>query len=624
MERIRGRLHSKGFPPCPQTEGSVVPEGIVTASLPRRAASYLVDLAVFAVPIIPAALLLIPAGFTPVPGPGILGLVTITVIGAVYGLILSSMLAKTGQSIGGRLLGLRVLNEDAAKPVNFGRTVKRGMASLGGLLFAGVGPLIFVVEFRKRANDQDTWLHKLSESTVIDIKRGTDPRSPQPFYYPSAIEDWVKAGTAADTTQVFPPPLPVWSKNAQPSTVAVPEPSPPQPESRPSTTLTRRPRWLVPVVQGIVSAIVIGALSISSAWGVAFLQPLERPSRPNQFSAANLALVKPPLAAGAGNGFPGYPEGPLWRKPLSAAAQVTAAQAGTFIFDNRSLTVLDNATGAVLSEQAIDGEVLFAQETQIGGEPGMVWRIGDTLHGWVPSLGKAPAIAAKIPADAAISTAGTDLLLTATDGKLSTVTKSGLAELTAVEGKIALGVDGDKLLSAKYSGSLTLTSPDAKTRQDIPLNAPEKNLHVMKWVTAGHGLAVILWSAFPESRDPQNPVTVAVYRVSTGELLSSMDISYSRVEEDPVWIRGNGFVWAAFAGYAYNQSTGLPILDLKAQGIKRSGILADGALGANEEGPVFIQKDKVTPFNGVTPLAITPNGAIVKTKDNEIQVFAAK
>jgi hypothetical protein len=216
------------------------------------------------------------------------------------------------------------------------------------------------------------------------------------------------------------------------------------------------------------------------------------------------------------------------------------------------------------------------------------------------------------------------LLLTARDGKLSTLTKTGLAPLTAIEGKIALGVDGDKLLSAKYSGSLTLNNPDGTTRQDVPLNAPEENLQVMKWVTAGHGLAVILWSAFPESHDPQNPVTVAVYRESTGELLSSMEISYSRIEEDPVWVRGNGFVWAAFAGYAYNQSNGLPVLDLKAQGIKRSGILADGVLGANDEGPVFIQSNKVTPYNGVTPLAITPSGAIVKTKDNEIQVFAAR
>ncbi|WP_258804809.1 RDD family protein [Pseudarthrobacter sp. NS4] len=601
-----------------------MPEGLVAASLPRRAASYIIDLAIFAVPACPAVLLLIPAGFTPVPGPGILGLVTITVIGAVYGLVLSTMLARTGQSIGGRLLGLRVLAEDAATPVNRGRTLKRGLASLGGLLLAAVGPLIFVLEFRKRHSDQDTWLHKLGESTVIDINRGTDPLNPSPTYYSQVVEDWVKAGTAAHITQVFPPQLPVWSENAQPSSVAIPEPSPPQPESRPSSALPRRPRWLVPVVQGIVSAIVIGALSISSAWGVAFLQPLERPTRPNQFSAANLALIKPPLTAGTGTGFPGYPEGPVWRKPLSASAQVTAAQAGTFIFDNRSLTILDNATGTVLSEQSVDGEVLFAQETQISDEPGMVWRIGDTLHGWMPSLGKAPAIAAKIPADAAISTAGTDLLITTGDGKLSTLTKAGLVALTAIEGKTALGVDGDKLLSAKFSGSLTLSSPDAKTRQDVPLNAPEENQNVMKWVTAGHGLAVILWSVFPESRDPQNPVTVAVYRESTGELLSSMEISYSRVEEDPVWVRGNGFVWAAFAGYAYNQSTGLPVLDLKAQGIKRSGILADGALGANDEGPVFIQQNKVTPYNGVTPLAITPSGAIVKTRDNEIQVFAAR
>lgn len=601
-----------------------MPEGIVAASLPRRAASYFVDLVVFALPIIPAALLLIPEGFSPVPGPGILGVLTIGVIGAVYGLVLAAMLARTGQTIGGRLLGLRVLNEDAATLVNFGRTLKRGMASLGGLLLAGSGPLIFGLDFRKRASDQDTWLHKLGESTVIDINSGADPLNPQPAYYSPVIEDWVKAGTAAAISQVLPPRLPVWSESALPATAAASEPPPAQAEITQESARTYLPRWTVPVAQGVAAAVVIGALSIGSAWGVGYLQPLERPSRPNQFSAANLALVKPPLSAGTGTGFPGYPEGPVWRKPLGQTAQVTAAQAGTFIFENRTLTILDNATGTLLSEQAIEGEVLFAQETQISGEPGMAWRIGDTLHGWVPSFGQAPAIAAKIPADAAVSTAGTDLLLTMPDGKLSTLTKAGLAELTAVEGKIGLGVDGDKLLSAKYSGSLTLTSPDGKSRQDVPLNAPEENLHLMKWVTAGHGLAVILWSAFPESRDPQNPVTVAVYREGTGELLSSMDISYSRVEEDPVWIRGNGFVWAAFAGYAYNQSNGLPVLDLKAQGIERSGILADGALGANDEGPVFIQKDKVTPYNGVTPLAITPSGAIVKTKDNEIQVFAAR
>jgi uncharacterized RDD family membrane protein YckC len=600
-----------------------VSEGIVAASLSRRAVSYAIDLVIFAVPTAPAVLLLIPDGFSPVPGPGILGILAISAIGAVYGLILAAMLSKSGQSIGGRLLGLRVLGEDATTPVGVARTVKRGIASLGGLLLAAVGPLIFVLEFRKKRNDQDTWLHKLGESTVINIATGVDPLNPRPAYYSPLIEDWVRPGSAA-MVQALPPRLPDWSEHARTATAADLQATPSAADAPPAPALRRWPGWITPVVQGIVALVVIGALSISSAWGVGFLQPLERPTRPNQFSAANLALVKPPLSAGTGTGFPGYTEGPIWRKPLSPSAQVTAAQAGTFIFDNRSLAVLDNATGAVLSEQAIDGDVLFAQETQISGEPGMVWRVGDTLHGWVPSLGEAPAIAAKVPADAAISTAGTDLLVTARDGKLSTLTKTGLAPLTAIEGKIALGVDADKLLSAKYSGSLTLSSPDAKTRQDVPLNAPEENLQVMKWVTAGHGLAVVLWSAFPESHDPQNPVTVAVYREDTGELLSSMEISYSRVEEDPVWIRGNGFVWAGFAGYAYNQSNGLPVLDLRAQGIKRSGILADGVLGTTNAGPIFIQKDKVTPYNGVTPLAITPGGAIVKTKDNEIQVFAAR
>lgn len=599
-----------------------MPEGIVVASLPRRAASYLIDLAIFAVPATAGVALMIPAGFIPVPGPGIVGLVAITGFGFVYGLVLAGMLSRTGQTIGGRLLGLRVLADGAGAPAPLGRTLMRGMASLGGLLLAGVGPLIFVLEYRKRRDDQDTWLHKLGETTVIDINAGTDPLNLEPAYYSPRIEDWVRPDTAA-AVDILPPQLPVWSENSRP-TITAPLLSPPQ---VPITTAPGRkplPRWVAPLAHGAVAMVVIGALSIGSAWGVGFLQPLERPSRPNQFSAANLALLKPPLSAGAVNGFPGYPAGPVWRKPLSATAQVTAAQAGTFIFDNRALTILDNATGAVVSEQSIDGDVVFAQETRISGEPGMVWRIGNILHGWVPSLAKAPAVAAEIPADAVISTAGTDLLVTARDGKLSTFTKTGLAPLVAIEGKIALGVDGDKLLSAKYSGSLTLSSPDAKTRQDVPLNAPAENLQVMKWVTAGHGLAVLLWSAFPESHDPNNRVTVAVYRESSGDLLSSMEISLSRVDEDPVWVRGNGFVWSSFAGYAYNQSTGFPLLDLKAQGIKRSGILADGVLGTTDEGPVYIQQNKATPYNGVTPLAIVASGVVVKTKDNEIQVFAAR
>lgn len=601
-----------------------MPEGIVVASLPRRAASYFINVAIFAVPAAAGVALIIPAGFIPVPGPGIVGLAAITVFGFAYGFFLAGMLSRTGQTIGGRLLGLRVLDAGTGEPAPLGRTLMRGMASLGGLLLAGVGSLIFVLEYRKRKDDQDTWLHKIGETTVIDINAGTDPLNIEPAFYSPRIEDWVRPDAAA-AVDILPPPLPLWSEGAQLTIAAPPAPAPPDPlPSETASVRRRRPFWLAPLAQAVVAMVVIGALSIGSAWGIGFLQPLERPSRPNQFSAANLALLKPSLAAGAANGFPGFPAGPVWRKPLSVTAQVTAAQAGTFIFDNRALIILDNSTGAVLSEQTIDGDVVFAQETRISGEPGMVWRIGNTLHGWVPSLAKAPAVAADIPADATISTAGTDLLVTGRDGKLSTFTKTGLVPLKGIEGKIALGVDGDKLSSAKYSGSLTLSSLDGKTRQDVPLNAPAEGLQVMKWVTAGHGLAVLLWSAFPESHDPKNPVTVAVYRQSSGDLLSSMEITFGRVEEDPVWVRGSGFVWASFAGYAYNQSTGFPLLDLKAQGIKRSGILADGVLGTTDDGPVYIQQDKATPYNGVTPLAVVASGVVVKTKDNEIQLFAAR
>ncbi len=587
--------------------------------------SYLIDLAIFTIPALGAVMWLLPAGFAPEAGPGLVALAGIALIGIIYGLVLAGMLARTGQSIGDRFLGLRVLTEDASQPSSVGRTLYRGLASLGGLLLIGIGPVIFWLEFRKDRDDQQTWLHQLSETTVIDIRSGIDPMNPVPAYYSPRVQDWIAPGTAA-TIEMFPPPLPVWSTQiTSPPTQTSASVTAALPALPGTSTPQRRqaPRWIAPSIQGLTSIMVITALCFGSAWGSGFLQPLERPTGPHQYSAANLALIKPTLTTHMGAGFPGYASGPLWRKPLGTTAQVTSAQGGTFVFDNHQLTILDNATGTVISEQTLDDDVVFAQETRISGEPGMVWRISNTLHAWVPSLGKAPATPVDIPADATLSTAGTDLLVTAHDGKLSTLTKTGLAPVTGIDGKIAMGVDDGKLLSAKYSGSLTISSADGKDRQDVPLSAPSENLQFMKWVTAGHGLAVVLWSAFPDSRDPKNPVTIAVYRESTGELLSSLEVPLSRVDEDPVWVRGNGFLWASFAGYAYNLSSGLPLLDLKAQGIKRSGILADGVLGTTDEGPVYLQEHQATLYNGVTPLAIVASGAVVKTKDNEIQLFAA-
>lgn len=598
-----------------------MPVGVLQASVPRRAGAYLIDLLLAALPLALSLYWLLVFGFSPSAPLGWTGVGGLAVVGMLYALFTAVLNARTGQSLGKKLMGLRVLRADTHETAGLADSLLRGSAFFLGLLGAGILPLMMVKHIRN-GEDSAAWPHRLVDTRLIDIRRGHDPLNPEPVYYPVFPEQWVAAGEEAGMATVLGS-APRWSSAYVP--VAVKE-MPPRPDAGPAEQAGKQHKSVLAAAlfQSVAAMMVIAALCAGMAAGVAALQPTPGEPQDNRaFSASALAQQEVRLSSYPGVGFPGFTSGPVWKRAIGPNALAVSAAAGTFVFDNRTLTILDNASGQVRAKETLDGAVLLTQETRLGNEAGMAWQIGSTLHGWVPSLGTKPSVKATLPKGAKISAAGSSLLVQVSNGKAMTFTKAGLVPVMVPEDRAPLAVENGKLLSARFGGPLTISSLDGKQRNEVPLLPPADNLQVLQWVTAGHGVAVLLWSAFPDSKDPNNPVTIAVYRQGTGELLSQLEVTRSRINEDPAWVRGNGFVSASYAGYFYNLSNGWPILDLKAQAIRRSGMFGDGVTGERQEGTVFMRKDNSWIYSGLQPLGITRDGAVVRTKDNELQRFSA-
>lgn len=599
-----------------------MPVGVLQASVSRRSGAYAIDLLVVALPTALGFWLLLSFGFSPAPELGWFGVGGLAVVVLLYSLFTAALVARTGQSLGKRVLGLRVLRTATAEPATLGESALRGYYFFAGLLGAGVLPIIMLRQLRQGAEDASVWPHRAVGTQVIDVRRGPDPLSTEPVHYPAFRDEWLAPGEEAPVAALLGP-APAWSHAYKPP-AAKTFPARPTHDNSTARPVSTKPSWLPGVLQSAVATAVVAALGSGMIWGVVALQPARSsPGDPRLFSAATLAKQRVPLSSYSGIGFPGFSTGPAWKHQLSTTALAVTSNTGTFIFDNRTLTILNNVDGKILAKEDLDGSVVLAQETVLGDEDGMVWQIGNTLHGWAPSMGGKPAIKADLPDGAKVSAAGSSLLIQQLDGKVSTFTKTGLVPVSVPEDRVPLGVEDGKLLSARFTGPLAISSLDGKHRSDVPLNPPAENLQIVQWVTAGHGVVVLLWSAFPDSKDPSNPVTIAVYRQGSGELLSRMEVTKSRIDEDPNWIRGNGFTSASFAGYFFDLSNGWPILDLKAQAIKRSGIVGDGVTGERQEGTIFMRQDSSWIYSGLQPLGISQGGVVVRTKDNELQRFSA-
>lgn len=151
----------------PRTAGSVLPgehatpetttyetDELAYAGIPRRAAAILIDgvvlfAAYWAIGTVIAALTggLVAGGFELTGAPAFAAMLAYLVVGFGYFIVLEE---RYGRTLGKRLLGLRVLNEDGS-PITMGTSIVRNVVRVvDGLFFYAVGAVSMLVSDRKQ------------------------------------------------------------------------------------------------------------------------------------------------------------------------------------------------------------------------------------------------------------------------------------------------------------------------------------------------------------------------------------------------------------------------------------------------------------------------------------------
>lgn len=598
------------------------PNKVITASVWRRSLAYLLDASVFLLPLAACIFILVAlGGFEPVAWIGTVAVVVFVLLGVIYGLFLASQNASRGQTLGKKIVGLRILRNGSGETAGLWDSILRGSAFFSGLLALGIPPIVAALRIRRRAQDSGTWYNKLADTTLVDIERGPDPMFPEPEHYDPYPEQWGSLETRAPIT-VFPPAAPKWSPLYQEDTPRR-EVERTIEEGAEESGERKRRRILAPVLQLAAIGVLSVILLVGGGLGTTAIQAALTPAPATaEVSASALAANVLPFNRNSSPGAPTFGPDPVWNREVPETAALRSSEAGTFIFNDRTLTVINNADGSVALESELTGNVSITQETLIGDVPSMVWQIGADLYAWNSTMKNGPA-KYSLPENATLTAAGDNLLISSSNGETFSLSPDGIVPVTVPTDRTALAVDGNQLLSAKFGPTLTLSNFKGQERQEISFDPPRENVQIKGWVTAGHGVATVLWSAFPESTDPENPVYITVYDTKTGKTLSSLEVPQRRIDQDPNWTRGQGFQWASFAGYIFDLSTGKPIIDLEAQNFKRSGIYGDSAVGEVGEDTVLIRNGAIWGFSDISPLAVVGNRMIANSSNGELRMYSS-
>lgn len=255
---------------------------------------------------------------------------------------------------------------------------------------------------------------------------------------------------------------------------------------------------------------------------------------------------------------PGFGQRAAWENKVPAGASVTASDRGVLIIDGKKLTVLDPSNGETKYESTADGQLEFAVDTHIESKAALVWRIGDTAHALID--GEKDAREYKLPEGARMSSAGTHVLIKS-GNQLSTFGMDGLKQLpTPDPGSTPMALDGDSLISARFAGPLSVTNVENGEVKKVELEKPDENLHVIRWVSAGHGKVVTLWGEAGSSVSSGHRIQVVVHQLDTGKIASTVATSTDAVGEAN-WVRGQGYQLATFGPYMFSMEDGLLVQD---------------------------------------------------------------
>lgn len=395
----------------------------------------------------------------------------------------------------------------------------------------------------------------------------------------------------------------------------VPEPAGPRPSEPPSAALPRRrPLWpLMGIIAGVVAVILGAVFFLPGVIG------MPNDSEPVSVEQSEAESARPTLStAEADVPVPGFTEDPDWEAEVPESASTTASGQGVLVVDDEQLSVLDPTTGSERFSTTAPGRVDFAAETTIEGAGALVWRVGD--RAWALFNGADRTVEYQLPPAARLSAAGTSVLIK-TGNELQTFGNDGIRQVAPpAPGMTPMALDGDRLISAGFSGPIVASDLDGGNVVETQLERPEPDMEIIRWVSAGHGLIIAIWGEKGASVTSGHKVQLVVNSADDGAIASTVTTTTDVVGEAD-WVRGQGFKLAAMGPYLFSMEDGLLIHDGSESNIEFNMPTGYIAPGEGPDGPILV-RGNVSYRSNTSVLAQLDDGpAIVRSAPDTVAGF---
>lgn len=232
----------------------------------------------------------------------------------------------------------------------------------------------------------------------------------------------------------------------------------------------------------------------------------------------------------------GYADSGTWTVPVSASAQVFAAEAGVLVANGPKVEIhaFSKPAGKTLVRTVdLGGELDLAFDTQVGGKAALVMQSGRKLTVFVEGMGaEDKLIEAEVREGARISGSGSATAVLA-GSSASVLLRDGLAEFKRPEESAysSLAADSEGLISVAFDAPVLVTDREGKKLTTASLSAVAEGWGVHSWIGTGHGKIVSLWAQDVYTQDEAAEVVLAVHSATDGSLLGQKQMRLSDAAE---------------------------------------------------------------------------------------------
>lgn len=232
----------------------------------------------------------------------------------------------------------------------------------------------------------------------------------------------------------------------------------------------------------------------------------------------------------------GYADSGTWTVPVSASAQVFAAEAGVLVANGPKVEIhaFSKPAGKTLVRTVdLGGELDLAFDTTVGGKAALVMQSGRKLTVFVEGMGaEDKLIEAEVREGARISGSGSATAVLA-GSSASVLLRDGLAEFKRPEESAysTLAADSEGLISVAFDAPVLVTDREGKKLTTASLSAVAEGWGVHSWIGAGHGKIVSLWAQDVYTQDEAAEVMLAVHSAADGSLLGQKQMRLSDAAE---------------------------------------------------------------------------------------------